>query len=64
MLERLHHLQLEVSEEKSFTNNIRPFAHLGNSDGESSLKFKKGKCLNEGLLFIFIWYTFCVIHLF
>lgn len=41
MLERLHNLQLEVTEEKSHSNNIRPFAHLGNSDGESSLKFKK-----------------------
>lgn len=40
MLERLYTLQAEGSEERQNHINIRPFAHLGNSEGESSKQRK------------------------
>lgn len=51
MLERLHNLQTEAVEERN-ASLARPFAHLGNSDGEMTQNGKKG-----------IFWNFCVLDL-
>ncbi|XP_073974899.1 lisH and WD40 domain-containing protein mahjong [Rhodnius prolixus] len=43
MLERLHNLQTEAVEERN-ASLARPFAHLGNSDGEMTQNGKKDWC--------------------